>query len=156
MKVIIAIDDSPYSAQVVQELTKRQWLPDVQFKVLQVIEPAIWEALKTKDGGEARSSRELAAQRLCAQVRQSLEASIPTATVHCEIRKGDARVEIIDAAGDWSADKLILGAHGKELCSHSLLGSVSRAVTAHAPCTVEIVRPQALAQAMRETGCSRK
>ena len=50
---------------------------------------------------------------------------------------------IIDVAGDWDADLIIVGSHGSGLWKRTMLGSVSDAVVHHAPCSVLVVRPPA-------------
>ncbi|MBX9878820.1 MAG: universal stress protein [Candidatus Obscuribacterales bacterium] len=143
MKVIVAIDDSPYSKHVVDTVVRRHWLPDTQFKVLTVI-----ESLYIGDEDDVlkeqlinlRARRHEHMTELCAQIRDRLEEHIPTAKAHFEVREGDPKVEIIEAAIDWSADQILVGAHGRNICPHFLLGSVSRTIAAHAPCSVEIVR----------------
>jgi nucleotide-binding universal stress UspA family protein len=47
---------------------------------------------------------------------------------------------LIEAAKTWKAEKIIMGAHGRGTCPHFLIGSVSKAVAASAPCTVEVIR----------------
>lgn len=39
MKVVVAIDDSIFSAQVVKAICHRHWPKDTEFKVLSVVEP---------------------------------------------------------------------------------------------------------------------
>lgn len=144
MKVIVAIDDSPYSKHVVDSVLRRHWLPDTQFKILSVLEqPNIGDDEDTvwKEQLESvRSRRHAHISRLCSEIRDRLEKHIPTAKAHFEIRDGDPKVEIINAAIDWPADQILVGAHGRNICPHFLLGSVSRAIAAHAPCSVEIIR----------------
>jgi nucleotide-binding universal stress UspA family protein len=89
----------------------------------------------------AHSRRLNYAQSLCAKARKQLEDSIANCIVHYDIKEGNVKTQIIDSAIGWSADKLILGAHGTNICPRFILGSVSRAVAAHAPCSVEIIRP---------------
>jgi nucleotide-binding universal stress UspA family protein len=50
---------------------------------------------------------------------------------------------IIDVAGEWGADLIIVGSHGSGLWKRAMLGSVSDAVVHHAPCSVLVVRPAA-------------
>lgn len=144
MKVLVGIDDSPYSRHVVDTVLKRHWLADTQFKIVTVLEPPYigdeddiaWkEQLKS-----LRTRRHEHMTRLCSEIRDRLEQHIPTAKAHFEIRDGDPKVEIIDAAVDWPADQILVGAHGRNICPHFLLGSVSKTIAAHAPCSVEIVR----------------
>jgi nucleotide-binding universal stress UspA family protein len=54
--------------------------------------------------------------------------------------KGDAKEMIIGEAERWGADLLMIGTHGYNALERLWLGSVSRAVTSHAHCPVEIVR----------------
>jgi nucleotide-binding universal stress UspA family protein len=144
MKVLIAIDDSPYSTEVINEVVRRRWPLDCEFKILRVIEPITWsEISKTKWAEVAENAhirRYEDAQRHCVQARVQMEHHVPDCTVHFEIRDGNARAEILDAAAEWNADKIIVGAHGHYVCPRFILGSVSRAVAAHAPCSVEIIR----------------
>ncbi len=143
MRVVIAIDESPYSKDVVSAVAKRSWPADTEFKILTVLEP-----IEDLDGDfeelicQTEEKRKKQCQKLCEKIRQRLEVQVPGSIIHFELRNGRPHCEIIDAATEWSADKILLGAHGKDACPHLLLGSVSRAVATHAPCTVEIVRPR--------------
>ncbi len=51
-----------------------------------------------------------------------------------------AKDAIIDTAQDWRADLIVVGSHGRRGLSRFLLGSVSQAVVAHAPCSVAVIR----------------
>ena len=57
-----------------------------------------------------------------------------------EMRRGDARHEILDFAADWRPDVIVLGSHGRRGLDRFLLGSVSEGVVCHADCSVEVVR----------------
>lgn len=146
MKVIVAVDDSPYSKAVVDAIEKRLWPAHISFKVLTVIEPLCDDAdnaVSVESGEpamEGKEKRRQHAEHLCEKVRHRLEGLVEGAKAHCEVREGAPQIEIINAAVDWMADQIILGAHGKDVCPHNLLGSVSQSVVAHAPCSVEIVR----------------
>ncbi len=147
MKVLLAIDDSPYSARVVEKVARRHWPHDTEFRILTVIEPvAIEEYGKGKWSDvidKVVERRRAHAKQLCQQSRETLESEVADAIVHFEIREGNPRSEIVDAACEWSADKIIVGAHGRGACPRFILGSVSSAVAAHAPCSVEIIRAKA-------------
>ena len=54
---------------------------------------------------------------------------------------GRARQEITKAAAAWKADFIVVGSNESGALTRLLLGSTSRAVLRHAPCSVEIVRP---------------
>lgn len=145
MKVLIAIDDSPFSEHVIEAISRRKWAEAVQFRVLTVIEPLSLEP-QEKDWRELMSEvmkrRRDSAEKLLKHAREKLIAHYPEGAVHFEIREGAAKSEIIASAVEWQADKVLLGAHGHGICPTHVIGSVSRAVAAHAPCTVEIIRPR--------------
>src|SRR5690242_4960284 len=58
----------------------------------------------------------------------------------CELRDGDARRAILDAAAEWRPDLVVMGSHGRSGLQRFLLGSVSDSVVRHAPRSVEVVR----------------
>lgn len=155
MKVIIAVDESPYSKEVVKAVTQRSWPEHTQFKVLTVLEPLcvcpedFASSIMTPTMSQIQKHRMESAQHLCESIRQQIQESIENAIVHCEVRDGLARREIVDTAVDWKADKIMIGAHGKGVCPHNLPGSVSRAVAGHAPCSVEIVRSKSTRKAIQ-------
>jgi nucleotide-binding universal stress UspA family protein len=144
MKVICAIDDSPYSQDVLKAVCKRKWPADCQFKILTVIEPLA--QVNQKDllnvPEDVLAKRKQAALSLCQRARRKLEEMHPDVHVHFEIREGQPKAEIVSAATEWSSDKILLGAHSRGACPHFLAGSVSQAVAAHAPCSLEIIRPK--------------
>lgn len=54
MRNIVAIDDSPYSAQVVAAIAARRWPAGSEFKVLSVVEPL--EALEIAEEDDIESA----------------------------------------------------------------------------------------------------
>jgi len=146
MKVIIAVDESAYSKKVIEEVASRRWPADTAFKILSVVEPIKLEDADcdswTQLAKEAFSRREKFADKICMEGRELLAEKHPDCNVHVEVRKGDPRHEIIEAAVDWMADKILIGAHGRDLCDRFVWGGVSRAVALKAPCSVEVVRPR--------------
>ncbi len=146
MKVIIAIDESSYSKKVLETVADRKWPADTAFKILSVVEPVKMEELDSDSWShiakDAFNRREKFADKLCAEGKELLGKKHPDCVTHIEIRKGNPRHEIIEAAIDWMADKILIGAHGHDLCDRFVWGGVSRAVAMKAPCSVEIVRPR--------------
>lgn len=78
------------------------------------------------------------AERIVASARTALSGRWPA--VETEILRGDAREGIIQAAHEWEADLLVLGARGLGTWTGALLGSVSTAVVHHADCPVLVVK----------------
>lgn len=145
MKILVAIDDSPYSKHVIDAVRKRHWPRDAEFRILTVVEPISneYEALEEYDFTttleEIEKRRMESARKLCVAAAEKIR-SIPFAIVHFDIRRGKPSAQILQSAIDWSASKIMIGAHGRDLCPHGFIGSVSRAVTERADCSVEVVR----------------
>ncbi len=57
------------------------------------------------------------------------------------MKKGNPKRQLLKEAEDWRADSVFVGAKGMRGVDRILLGSVSAAVAASAPCSVEVVRP---------------
>jgi nucleotide-binding universal stress UspA family protein len=53
---------------------------------------------------------------------------------------GDPADAIVDEAGEWGADLIVVGTRGLGGARRLLLGSVSTKVVHHAPCDVLVVR----------------
>ena len=56
------------------------------------------------------------------------------------VEKGDAKSVIVDYAGKWGADLIVVGSHGLTGLKRVLMGSVSAAVMRDAKCSVQVVR----------------
>ena len=54
--------------------------------------------------------------------------------------EGDPATLIVEYAGDWAADLVVVGSGGRSRLEHMLLGSVSATVVAKAPCPVLVVK----------------
>jgi nucleotide-binding universal stress UspA family protein len=66
------------------------------------------------------------------------EAGIP---VRCEVLFGNTSDMILRHAREKQADLIVVGSLGQSGIKESLLGNVATRVTAHAPCSVLVVRP---------------
>jgi nucleotide-binding universal stress UspA family protein len=143
MKILLAIDDSEYSAAAVKEVAKRPWQKGATVRVLTVVEPFPAVAMEPWYG--ARESLERiddAAKKRARELTNKAADTLKKAGIktHSAIRQGDPRSEIVDEAEDSRADLIILGSHGFTGIKRWLLGSVASSVVSHAPCSVEVVR----------------
>ncbi len=141
IKIIFAIDDSEYSARVLETVAKRMWPDGSVFKLLTVLEPTDLSKNQSLESmeNEIRQRRKTEAQRLLDEACKRLSTANYD-TIQIEIREGNPKQEIVNAAKEWSADKILVGAHGHDVCPTFSLGNTSRTVAQHAPCTVEIIR----------------
>ena len=153
MKILLAIDNSPYSKNATQTVFSQFRAQDTEVRVLSVIEPinayisADLFPHFTPQVAEIEEDRKEQATDLVNQVAKGLrEAGFKASGL---VDFGDAKTQIIDNATNWSADLIVVGSHGWKGLNRFLLGSVSEAVVRHAPCSVEIVRIHSVSNAAK-------
>ena len=76
------------------------------------------------------------------------EIDWPTPNVAVEVREGeDVSAAILDASDELDIDMIVIGDKGTGAIKKFLLGSVTRRIAHHAPCSVLVVRQQARSKA---------
>ncbi len=139
MKVIICVDDSQFTEKMMKQIIERRWHDDTEFKLLTVLEP-ISMSPDPKMTEFMTLKREREAKKRLGAWRTLLSKEIPRSIIHMVIRHGSPADEILTAAIEWNAQKIIMGAHNKGICPRFNLGSVSGSVVKQAVCTVEVLR----------------
>jgi nucleotide-binding universal stress UspA family protein len=142
MKILLAVDDSQYSADAVEGVAARPWPPGTTVRVLSAVDIAPVAAkplfIASIDIDNMRQEITGRYEELTARAADALrESGLIAETV---VREGDPRSVIVDEAKDWSADLIVVGSHGYSGIKRWLLGSVAQSVVSHAPCSVEVVR----------------
>ncbi len=139
MKILMGIDDSKSSGDVLRAVVTQFRTDHTEVRVLHVLQPiapappqmAAGYAPELEDQKE--QARELV-ERIANELR-SAGFKVETA-----IEVGDIRERVIDFAAEWRADLIVVGSHGQRGIQRFLLGSVAEFVARHAKCSVEIVR----------------
>lgn len=133
MKLLVAIDASQPSCEVVSEVARRPWPAGTTVCVLHVID---WPQLPS---GELlvegyRHSAETLVESACAKLAKAgLKAK-------GKVIDGHPRSDVAQYAGEWGADLALVGSQGAGGLARFLMGSTAQAVLRNAPCAVEIVR----------------
>lgn len=145
VRLIVGVDGGPGAKNALAVVASRAWPQGSMAQVVAVHEPlkpsivgrlvpvvSKWvEETNTKEASWIRSELDQASERLRA-------TGLSVASVLLE---GDPRSALVEAAREWNADSIFVGATGQMGRARSfLLGSVSAAVTARAHCSVEVVR----------------
>jgi len=146
MKILLAIDGSPYSDQAVAQVACRPWPKGSEVKVLTAFElsllptPEAWALpatfLDEMEQAGRRYAREIG-DRAVGLLESRLDKGV---AVSKEALPGSPRSVILDEAKNWGADLIVVGSHGYCAWERFLLGSVSQSVVSHADCSVEVVR----------------
>ncbi|NOT60204.1 MAG: universal stress protein [Acidobacteria bacterium] len=146
MKVLVAVDGSESSKAAVASVAARPWPAGTEIKILAVAELHI---MPTPEFGmlpasyyeqAAEAAHELAAAAIKSAADIIQQRTTAGLTVSTDTKTGFAKSVILDEAERWGADLVVVGSHGYKGVQRFLLGSVSAAIAAHAPCSVEIVR----------------
>ena len=144
MRILVGVDDSKYSGDILRAIVSQRRADNTQVLVLHVLQPAGPPPPQMAPGyaPELEAERESAktlVERIATELRS---AGFKAETL---VGVGDVREGIIDTAADWHADLIMVGSHGLNGLQRLLLGSVSEFVVRHATCSVEIVRTPAKA-----------
>jgi nucleotide-binding universal stress UspA family protein len=150
MNVLLPIDGSECSGLAVREIATRAWHKGTKLKILAVVERPVpypipdpfltLEGIRINLMKEERQRLTKLVEETAASVhtaRKSSKLDIETEVIDDE---RSAKAAIVDEAEKWDADLIVIGSHGYGNVKRFVLGSVSQAVAAHAPCSVEIVR----------------
>jgi len=146
MRILLALDDSKYSAIVSDALIAQANASNAEVRLLHVLEPfPLDEAEKvgsraSPDFVAARVEQRKLAEKLLSRATEKLRTA--GFIVTSSVEEGGARDVILHHAENWGADLIMVGSHGRTGLVHFLMGSVSEAVARHAGCSVEIVRIQ--------------
>jgi nucleotide-binding universal stress UspA family protein len=146
MKILLAVDGSPFSQQAAQVLIEEFRPRNTEVQVVHAVEPiaAYFSAeyfphfvpyVENVEQDRLKQGRALV-EKVCAKLRKAGFRS-SNAIAH-----GDARAAILELARQWKPDLIVLGSHGLKGLNRLLMGSVSEAVMRHAPCSVQVVRVQ--------------
>ena len=140
MKILMAIDASKFSEDVLSAVKAQFRAQDTEvcvLHVLQPVSPAPPPQMAAAYVPELESQKK-PAHELVERIASALQKAGFKVTGVVEI--GDIREKIIDSAAEWQADLIVVGSHGQRGIQRFLLGSVAEFVARHAKCSVQIVR----------------
>lgn len=146
MKILLAVDGSACSDAAVEEVKKRPWPAGSEVKIITAVETPMIVGVGVEPWPMEyfeelqKSARGAAMTVIDDALRKLNEASDKTLKISHEIIGGPAKQVIVEEAGTWGADLIVMGSRGLGVWNRLLLGSVSSAVVHHAQCSVEIVR----------------
>lgn len=151
MKILVSIDHSDASSQVIDAIAQALWPPQSQFKVVHVLSSL--EALGTpsnisspewqKSLTAAQEQLRKSALQLLKEFVDRLKETFPDCTFTSHLSEKEDQpiaATVLSIAGEWQPDLIVLGSHGKQGLSHLLLGSVSFSVLCQSRCSVRIIK----------------
>ena len=145
MRILLAVDVSPFSDAAVSEVALRPWPAASEVKVVMAYQapliptPEVWAISDEYLPELERIAREQSQSVVDAAVSRLASALDKSVTLTGEVLIGVPREAILEEAERWQADLIVMGSHGYGAWRGFLLGSVSRAVVTQAKCSVEVV-----------------
>lgn len=141
--VLIAVDESAAVPCIIKFVAQHKWDDKTIFKIVNVIAPtmldhpmASYPLFLESVEKDVRDD----AESLLKRTREEIQAKFPDLLVQTEVIAGSPAEVIVAEAERSGAELIIVGSHGRSGLKRFLLGSVSSAVIAHAPCNVMVVR----------------
>lgn len=149
VRIVVGVDGSPASLAAVGELKSRAWPLLSEVRVIAVNDPLTPTLVGRLIPPVANAVEEINEadrewlNRILRNSSESLRGS--ELKVSTEIREGDPKHVLVEAAEEWGADCIFVGSIGfGNPLERFVLGSVSASVAARAHCSVEVVRPRKL------------
>ena len=145
VRMVIGMDGSPGSAAALSQVASRSWPSMSEVRLIAVNHPLtptfvgrfippVGKVIEETNQAE-RDWLKKVLENSCDKLQQS------GLKVSTEIREGDPKRALVEAAEAWGADCIFVGSIGfTNAFERFLLGSVSAAVAARAHCSVEVVR----------------
>jgi nucleotide-binding universal stress UspA family protein len=142
LRLIIGVDGSAESEAAVSEMCRRFWPIGTESRIVAVHEVMV----------PVHAARVAIGDGICDRIHEEqlihLKSAIDHATERLHeagvlttpvIEQGDPRDVLLNQARVWNADSVFVGSRGMGRVEGMLIGTVSEATVAHAPCTVEVV-----------------
>jgi nucleotide-binding universal stress UspA family protein len=143
MRIVIGIDDSPFSEAALDFVRKGSWPPETVVTVVSSVPLPVSVLSSTvpvtgiEVGAWLKELTELHTQWVASAVRTLQSAGLKTQS---RVPQGDPRESLVKIAKEEDADLIVMGSHGRTGLDKLLLGSVASHVVAHAPCSVLVVK----------------
>jgi nucleotide-binding universal stress UspA family protein len=143
IRLLIGMDGSPEAYFAVNEICRRHWPRGTQARVFSAIKTLV--ATRADEmAGFAGTVRNINAEehRWLEYLADESERNLVNAglVASSSVVEGDPKQTLLTEAASWIPDAIFVGARGMGRVQRLLLGSVSAAIAAGAPCTVEVVR----------------
>lgn len=135
-KILIAIDDGPTAEKVALKGFQLGQQLGAGIALLNVVDTTF---LVTEVGVTANEMAAIIKTDSMRNQQLLIEKVFKDHKVWSFIEEGKANEVILKVAGEWEADLIVLGTHGRTGLSHLLMGSVAEHVVRHAKTPVLIV-----------------
>ncbi len=131
-KILVALDSSPMSEEILAAVGERQWLPGSQIRLISIMRPAGGDDVTREYMHQARI---IHAERVAGLAKRLYKCAVGG-----ECSEGSAPEVILKTANSWKAELIVIGSHGDTGPRQNEVGSVAAMVVNQAPCSVFVVK----------------
>lgn len=141
VRILVAYDGSPASDEAVDSLTRLPLTDSTEILLLRVhtMVTAFRQDIKQCLSESWRQEELVACEALETAAKRLETAGLRQVTTRMQ-NAGDATSKILIVAEEWHADLIFAGNTGKSGLDRFMMGSVSKRLTRHAPCSVWVAR----------------
>jgi nucleotide-binding universal stress UspA family protein len=144
MKVMVGVDDSPFSQAALEYVRKTPWPADTTIVVVSSVALPRSAALATSapagfEPGPWLDALTKVHEEVLSRDGKLLESA--GLKVESRLLQGDPGERIVEEAKKREIDLIVVGSHGRTGLGKLVMGSVASHVVTHAPCSVLVVRP---------------
>lgn len=137
-RILIAIDDSPYSLQAVEEGCNIAFELQAKVAFLHVVDSL--DTIGQLGSGVLPQEQEIAEIKKSEKLLQELKQKyITNLSIEIMIQEGNPAEVIVRKAKEWKTDLIVIGRHGIGSFKHLFLGGVVDEVVKNTPCPVMLV-----------------
>jgi nucleotide-binding universal stress UspA family protein len=143
MKVLIGVDESPYSQAALEFVQRISWPGVSRMIVVSALAPeassfgAYEPASAVRAAGMVERIREHQRELVERCQKQLTDVGLQA---EGRVVEGDPREALIEVARREFVDLIVVGSHGRTGLQKLLMGSVASHIVSHAPCSVLVVR----------------
>jgi nucleotide-binding universal stress UspA family protein len=145
-RVLIALDDTTLSEQLVDFVAKHSWDQDCVIRLFSAIEKPSSVLLPTSKAMELADELTAIAEARLQQFSRLLVSELKTSHVETMVGRGQPQGLILSMAQEWAADLLIVGCHFRNSIGKFLLGGVSLPTLCQSPCSVLLIKEKQISQ----------
>ncbi len=139
-RILIAMDETEVSDELITFVTQHIWSKAAQFKIISVVHYAHTIGVYPPPEIAGRLEAILDQRRAHMKIAvEKLQKALPNHSVISEIVEGDPKEEIAEFAKHWYASMVIIGHHNRKGWA-KLFGSTSLATFCNAQCSVLMIR----------------
>jgi nucleotide-binding universal stress UspA family protein len=149
VRIIIGLDGSPDAELAMEAVAERAWPSGSQVHLITVLDnrlsiltPSLIPRLARWSSAADSVDDQAWVDRMMKAATDKLQTA--GLKISCEVVRGAPSQRLLDAAVDWQADCIVMGARGLTGIERFLIGSVSSDVAVRANCSVEVVRAKVL------------